>query len=212
MIEFIIPYLNTQIDSLGLFKNIIGLAEIITEEEETKYPAQYCSKGNFKKVLDIDYKNGLIYFRKTGSVTIDPSDNNSVGSENELKITIPLKAVFAIKKNTIKGLDDAFIDEKMCLNIVKVISNNNVKSLRQSLLASNVSFVVQNWNTNRDQVWAEEFKGIPMAIDFDYVYASVDFNVTIDGSVECFNDYTCIVPDVDSGWVDAGWVEAGWVD
>jgi hypothetical protein len=190
MIQLIIPYLITQIESLELFRNIIGLAEIITKGEDS-YPAQYCGKGNYKNVLDIDYKNGLIYFRKTGSVTIDPSDNNSIGSENDLKITIPLRAVFAIKKNTVKGLDDSFIDDKMCLNLIKVITDNNVRSLKQSLKVSTVGFIVQNWNTSREQVWSEEFKNIPMEMDFEYVYASIDFNVNIEGSKECFTEYNC---------------------
>ncbi len=191
MIDLITTYLSEKITSLGLFKKIIPLVEIIFDEAEKSFPAQYCGKGEYKHVSDFDRNNGLIYFRKNGNVSSDNSDTNSIGSENEIKITVPIKAVFAIRKDTIKALDNSYVDDKMSLNIIATLTSNNIKSLRQSLKVSNVSIVVQNWNTDRVKVWEDEYKNIPMEMPFEYVYASVDFNVVIEGATECFDLYKC---------------------
>ena len=191
MIDLITAYLTEKVATLELFKKIVPLAEIITKEDETAFPAQYCGKGEYKDILDFDRNNGLIYFRKNGSISSDTSDNNSVGSENGIKLTIPFKTVFAIRKDIIKGLDNAFIDDKMCLNLIAILTDNNIKSLKKSLKAEGVSIVIQTWNTDRIKVWEEEYKKIPMEMPFEYVYASIDFNVVIEGSVNCFTLYNC---------------------
>ena len=61
MIEALIDYIDSRIDSLGHFKEFKGLCELInkTDKDNTQsFPAKYCSKGEYKQVSDFDFKKG----------------------------------------------------------------------------------------------------------------------------------------------------------
>src|SRR3990167_8488119 len=189
MIETLIALINTYIEELDLFNQRLGLCEIIEEkgsEADISFPAIYCGKDEYKRIEDYDLKKGIVYHRKTGKVTIDPQDDSSVtGCENNIKITVPMRAVAIIKKSSTDEDDNNYIDDKIASNLIVKITRVIPKAT-QLLLKAHTSYVeVTSYNTNRYEVWDEEHKNIEMEMDFKYVYMAIDYNIIIEGSTDC---------------------------
>lgn len=194
MIQVLILYINTLIVSLDVFEEITGLCEIIEKDQNgttISFPAQYCDNGEYKAVEDYDISKGVVYHRLTGNVTEDEIESTT-GCETNIKKTYPIRTVGVIKKDILKRKNDNnYIDDKIAGNIANSIAHSSVKSLMSSLKAEDISISVSKYSTNRYEIWNEEHKNIPMGLDFEYVYFSVDYSIIVEGSTACFDIYGC---------------------
>lgn len=195
MIETLIDLINDNIEDLNLFKERLGLCEIIEKEEGDKteaFPAKYCGRDEYQRIEEFDLEKGIIYHRKTSRVTIDPRDEDSTtGCENNIRITYPMRAVAIIKKNATGEDDDNYIDDKIASNLIIKITSVVPKATKLLLKANDAYIEITSYNTNRNEVWSEEHKNIKMEMDFDYVYMAIDYNMVIEGSTSCFTLYEC---------------------
>lgn len=183
--EEIINYINDNLD-LAFIKEKRGLAERITQGEKV-FPAEYCGKGEYKSVNDFDFTKGLIYHRLTGPITTEQVEENIVGCE-ELQIrTYPLRLVGVILKS-LAGQDKQYGDIKITETVINKLDKINVKELMKSLGAVSVNIPTISFQTNRDDIHAEEYEEIKMSIGFEFAYIAIDYNVAVTGELKCFEN------------------------
>lgn len=188
MIELLITYIRaTFANSFQNITEVHGLAELI-QEPETTYPKLYCTGGDYKNVGDLE---NYIYFRQTGPATEDESDEEAVsGCDHLITRTYPMIAVAYIPKNVF-NTDNAFIDGKVANNIANIIRVANYGSLLPTLKADNLYVEIKDIDTNRNSVWGREFRGIEMAARLDHVYCSVEFDIIVEASESCLQNFDC---------------------
>lgn len=187
MIELIVPYINTRIESLNLFKDRFELCERI-KDGEVVFPACYIGKGEYKQVSDFDKQDGTIYHRQTGEVSSQESDEEStVSCQPFIERTYPMRTVGIIKKTSYSAYEDSLIAEYVS-NAIEFINN---KSLRQALKADVIGVEVKSISTDREKIFKEEYEGVDKTIPYEYIYFAIDYNIKITGNVSCFATSTC---------------------
>lgn len=187
MIQYIIEYINDRIETLDIFQDIKGLCEII-EKEGQSYPAEYCDNGEYNRIEDFE---SVVYHRLTGKTTEERIES-TVGCETNIRRTYPLRVVGIVKKTILeKKNDNNYIDDKLASNISNIIAKASIKNLAVALKAEDVEISTGGYNTNRYEIWNEEYKGVEMGIDFEYAYISVDYTVIVEGSKSCFHIFDC---------------------
>jgi hypothetical protein len=65
------------------------------------------------------------------------------------------------------------------------------KALRQALSADQIRVSVRNINVLRDSVFSLEYKNLPMNIDYEYAYLSIDYVISISGNLSCYQTQGC---------------------
>jgi hypothetical protein len=188
MVEKIISHINNNLKELNIFSSLFGLCEIISKDKKS-FPAFYCN-NEYKQVSDFDKQNGTAYHRLIGSIKISESESELDGCTTYAERAYPMRLVVCVKKSVYKN-NDAYIDMDIAENIGSVISFQNNKQLRNELNASVVSVLVKSINTNRDQIFRDEYKGYEMFIDYNYSYISIDYEVKISGDLSCYLNQGC---------------------
>lgn len=182
MIELIIPYINTRIETLNLFSRRIGLCDVI-KKGEASFPAEYC-EGEYKQVSDFDQETGTVYHRLTGDISsAELDEENTVSCTPFIDRTYPTRLVAVIKKSEL----NAYSDSQMAEFISNAIAFRNNKSLCISSGADTISVEVKSISTDREKIFSEEYKGVENKIPFEYSYIAIDYDIKISGSVSCFN-------------------------
>lgn len=192
MLEAIIPYVNAKISTLNMFGTKFGLCDFVSKDGKT-FPAEYCN-GEYKQVSDFDLHKGTVYHRLTGSISKEEDEEeNTVSCDPFYITTFPMRIVACIKKELINGIgNDAYLENKIAQNISNVISDTNSRALRIELSADSVNFEVTEINTNRDEIFAQEYTGYESNfIRYEFVYVAIDYNVIVTGNVSCFEIYNC---------------------
>ncbi len=192
MLEAIVPYINTQIESLNMFENKYGLCEFIAKDGKT-FPAEYCN-GEYKQVTDFDLHKGIVYHRLTGDITKEEVEEESSNGCNPFyETSFPLRTVACIKKSLIKDIgDDAYLENKIAQNISSVIAGNNNKALRVLLRCDGVEFEIENIKTNREEIFEEEYSGYDQSfMRYEFLYIAINYTVKVTGNISCFENYNC---------------------
>ncbi len=103
-----------------------------------------------------------------------------------------MKLVVGVPKDILTDQnDDQYIEDKLVQNISNVISTTNSQVLNNTYKSDMVMISVVGSDTDRYSVWSEEYEGIQMRAQFDYVFVSVDYNLVITGSNDCFENFGC---------------------
>lgn len=185
MLKQVIDFINCNIKSLDLVGKTYGLCEVI-KGDQILFPAIYFN-GELKKITDVDYFEGIIYHRLRSAYTESANDEQSTSSCGRyIERTYPLKAIVIVKKS-LKG-DDNYSDEKIASIISNKISFRNDTGLRRSIKADTIEGNIYSVNTNRDEVFSQEFKGMDQFIKLEYCLLSIEYNIIIGSDVSCFND------------------------
>lgn len=188
MIENIITYLDDKISALKLFSEQIGLCEIITEtnlEGESKsYPAKYLGSGEYKSVGDFDLSDGLIYFRKTGNVTEEIAESQVACRTNFVR-NYPIR-IIAAKKKDIK--DDEFIADTLFEEVRNTIEGQSIKELKTLLKAVKVNILIEEYDTNRETIFDEEYEGLESPFPYELAFVAIDIIVEVTATKQCFTN------------------------
>lgn len=192
MIQEIVDHLNDVSLDLDFLKDKHGLAERITKVAQDNeggqttriYPAEYCGKGEYKSLFEIDKKQGLSYHRLIGTVTSSEGDDNAVGCDMQIIKEYPLLLVAYVKKSLID--DFQYSDIQLAETISNVISSSNVKALMGTFNADTITIVPTAYIVDREVIWAQETEGLGMRINFDYSYVAVNYTATVTADVSCF--------------------------
>lgn len=188
MLEILIAYIKATFESqMPNIVEVQGLAEKITDGAE-QYPALYCTGGEYKNISALE---NYLYFRQTGSARDEESEEESTtGCAYMVRRTYPMVAVAYIPKS-VYNTDNAFIDGKIAQNIANIITKANWQSAGIALKTENIYAEVGEINTNRHEVWASEYRGVEFAARLDHVFVSVEFDIIIEASETCLQNYGC---------------------
>ncbi len=185
MLKEIIDYINCKLIPLKITGKPFGLCEII-KNGELSFPAIY-DLGEYKKIHDIDFNDGVIYHRIRSQYTESNNDEASTtGCDKYIDRTYYLRCVVICRKN-IKG-DNQYSDEKIASIISKNINFRNDRELRISLKIDSIDVNISSFNTNRDEVFSQEFKGLEQFINYEYCLIAVDYNLVIGSDISCFEN------------------------
>lgn len=190
MIAEVVAFINTQLETIDFVKETKGIAEIITEtqgENTVTRPAIYCGKDELDKSLsDIDKTNGVVYHRLVGPVERESNeDANAKGCDIYIDQTFPMLMIAAVKKE-LTGMDVNSVDSKIAETLMNMITTDNAASLQNSLDLDTVRIFGTEYNTNRYEVFDEEYTGIDFFVKFEYAYVSINYSVTLSAQLSCF--------------------------
>lgn len=193
MIESVIAYINNRLTLLDYFSDVKGLCEII-EGEDSSFPAYYQSNGQYLHIDNItNYETGIAYHRKTGDVITEEGEGEAVtGCDVFIRKTYPLRTVIFVSKDVLgTNNNDAYIKSKLISNIENILYTVNDKTLSQALKADSVSIRVKSSSDNPYSIFSQEFSGIDFAIPFEYALIAIDYDIIIEATESCFENYTC---------------------
>jgi hypothetical protein len=188
MLEVILTYINSRIQSLGHFKELKSLCELV-KRDDIIAPAEYCTKDEYKEI-DFDYSKGVVYHRLTDRITITEAAGENSACDVYITQTYPMRAVYCVTKEILNS-DNNFIDIKIAENIARIIALKNNKALTGVLKADVVSIKIKSYDIDRERVWNEEHEGIDMAVDYKYTYGAIDYDITVEGTNNCFEINNC---------------------
>lgn len=188
MIPIIVNNLGAKITATKIYSRVICFAEMTIDAEGKMQPKAYLSTGQLQNVSDFDNVAGVAYFRKNGKISMERStDENTTRTacDEMLQLNIPLRFVGMVPKNLFT--DDAFTDDRIALDVIKVLEEKHAAIISE-LQARSVSIEVQDYDTDSINILNEEYKGIERK-DFNYnmSYIAINFQAVIVISKECFD-------------------------
>jgi hypothetical protein len=196
MYKYIIENIDSKIDKLGIFETIHGLTHLIEENvidtetgevTDTKmiFPACYISGGQFSNI-DFDQMKNSCYIRRNGQITITENEDYEVGCEYSQILTQPFKLVCLLYN---KDDDDEYRDEKQAANLVTSIQEIDNGAICGLMSVDSVRTRCLNINTDRYSVVGSEFQNISIEIPFESLIVSIDFEVIIEMSKDCWSNF-----------------------
>lgn len=176
--------LKDEVMDSGYFHVVYPYAELI-EDGDKSYPAVYTGLGQYDQIYNFDV-NGSGYFRKTGAVQSNPvSDGNlrvtSCTTPTLVDLTVPVRFVGVVPKDKLG--DNSFSDDLLITELLTYINK------RQPNITDIVSIhgIVRSCHTDRNQIWAEEVRGIDKQIDLSLSVVAIDFYLVFRANADCLN-------------------------
>jgi len=192
MIEKVIDYLNLQLNSLNVFKEVKGLCEIVTEDQRT-YPAIYQGKDNLRFITSYDFRNGLVFHIKNGQASITELDR-VIASSSYKEYSHPIRAILIHGRGIYD--DNNYSQEKIASNVVNAINKRSIPSLRPIIGVDRVSVQVNGYSTDKNDI-NQYFEGIELNIRHDLDVVLVDYSIILRANQSCFENYGCgVVPGI----------------
>lgn len=177
--KLVIESLNKNIECLGIFNKILGLAEKI-EKDGAFYPAIYKGSGEYEKI-DLDKSGSLSYWRLNGDITFSNEEaKSSVGLE--FKKDIPLKFVGYLKKEI---TSDQYFSGNIADSIISNITSANA-DVRKELKVRRVSIVATKVVLDPFAVEKSEYETKVDKIRYTDAYFSIDFTLSIFTNNQCY--------------------------
>lgn len=201
MIRIITRYLQNKIDETKLFQNNYGLTDLVTIDDKT-YPMFYIGNGKYIQKFEPNKWFGVSYFRKNGDISFSEGSFPSIKpQETPISISIPLTFIATIKKDRLKS-DDNYIGDEVAFYIAKVFSDIN--SLKQELTAKRVTIYINNYSTDGKVIINNEFEGYDVKIKPEYLYLSMEIEVSVETTKQCMLDYcdSLIIDEISNFVID----------
>jgi hypothetical protein len=196
MYKQIIENITSKIAELEVFETIHGLTHMVEEyvtDKETGeitdtvmvYPACYISNGQFMNV-DFDQMKNTCYIRRNGQVSISENEDYERGDEYSQILTQPFKLVCLIYN---QDADDEYRDEKQIANIINSIQEIDNRQICAEMSIDSIRTRNTGWNVNRYEVVRGEFQNVAIEIPFESLIVSVDFEVVMEISKDCWSNF-----------------------
>lgn len=183
--EKIFEQLIANLQSLGLFTKVNGLAQLIKDGT----PAIYNTKGELQNITTSDYTSGVTFFLAAGEMDLNDDIPQIVACDRMVRITYPI-TLFAITKKGTGGDDSANYEGDLALSLMKAVLINNPKSLRQELKLSVLKTAMKGLSTNT----TENLKSINMKDSHNLSCVAIKVDIIAEGAINCINLLSCLVP------------------
>lgn len=178
MLDKIIDSLNTDLKSLGYFNKQYCLCEKIKQGDK-QYPATQKGKSEWVQVSAFDKHEGTSYWRKRGNVSINESEVQVIPNQLFIDVTYPLYLIVCVNKKKLNDIS-AYADEKIAIDIYKVLTTDSNSTLRANLSAFRASVKVTEYNTIGHEVFEQEYDGVSdVDVNYDYSYISLNVDVVV---------------------------------
>lgn len=192
MYQLVVEHIDSEIDDLGIFDEIYGLAEQateITEEDVRFYPVTYEKDGN---EIPIDFNNAQskLYVRRNGESTIEekPVEEHDIGCIDPIIVNTPMRYVGMVIRCY---EDNAYRHEKIVHDIMTKIYDADIRSVMDQTKFEEIILTVGSYDVNSLRVWQEEFQGYEFKLGFDKILFRVDFNINVELERTCYLQNYC---------------------
>lgn len=185
MLNKIIPYIDARLTEFSV-KN--GLAELITNTAEPAltYPAVYIGSNNYTPV---NIEQFGCYHRIASQISTESIDEALFGCTKGVQQVYPMVLIGFLKR---EGSCDQFsTDNQVNAIAAKLRQTVFTKQIRTELQVFTVEIATTGINTDREQVWRQEYNNIPMKADFNVSYFAIYYNLTIKADSSCMNLLDC---------------------
>ena len=187
MISIILSHINSNIESLNMFRLVHSLCELQTKDKQT-FPCEYLSNGEFKQ-LSLDNVQTEIYHRHDGPVTRDNKIKNIVACDNLVTKSYPM-ALIGFMNRKVEGKDNAFIPDNVCEVVSNAIDEKTAKALTTLLGAQTCSVNVKSYSVDTDSIFSREFKGSERdKLNLNYFMFEIKYEVMVVASESCFQNW-----------------------
>lgn len=191
MLNFLIPYIDQQFTE---FNKKYGLAERVTEQGEENrksYPGIYAGADNYTPV---ELEGNVSYHRINGRVTIQDTDENTIGCSKGLTITYPMVMIAAIKRSDIEDCKEFSTDTISNGLSSRILQTKFPKSIRTLAKAFSIEANVTGINNDRDEVWSQEYSNVDNAARFEYAYICIYYDIIVKADSSCLPLLDCADP------------------
>lgn len=181
----IAEYLKNQIQPLGIFKDVHGLAEIITETKSdgsgTKsFPALYKGKDSLRYITNFDYHNGLGFF-------LCDSETQALGESKRydsryINYSATLSFYGIVKRTN---------ESDLIQTIFSKMRIDNEKAARRAIGVNTISGYVARVVTGAELVLPNIFSGVEIKSVHDLSYIGIEFSVTASYYEKCLMSKCC---------------------
>lgn len=188
MIQQVIEYYNTVLESMPYFSNVYGIAE------------SKLAKGVTRPVVFIDgaYHNvkfntkGTTYFRKRADVTITETQSQ-ISCNIVYSFNVPL-VLFALVKRENFPADNAYSSDRLAASLIKALTFKN-GNLKQQIGANSVISKASLYSTNSQKILSEELIGVDRN-DFNHgdIIVGINIDLVISSYQNCLVDPCEYVP------------------
>ena len=182
MLNILIPHID---ESITGFSQNMGLAEHVMEsgEDAKKFPAIRVGNGEYNQV---ELEREVSYHRQNGEIRIDEvSDDQTQGCNKTLQLTYPLIFIGCIKYP--KGCDQYATNTLSAGFAGQLASTQFKKDIRSQIMAISADLFISSINTDRNDVWNNEYEGIEMSAGFEYLYFAISYDIRVKILSTCFN-------------------------
>lgn len=189
MIAEIINFINSELAALQIFTKFEGLTDKISRTDGDKkitFPALF--EGNEFTAINFDFTDGLAYHQLNGSASFAEIDSVS-GCGIEFEYVIPLKLVGFLNVSVLQN--DKYLLFNLCESIAVNLMSNST-ALKQSVKSRKVEIMSSSFDSNSESVFNDQFSGIDYKIDNNHAFISVDYEVKLTTSKNCF-DINCFL-------------------
>jgi len=172
-----------------------GFAEVITDKDK-KYPAVFCTNGEFKHVDGgYDWNEGIAYVRVNGrqSQSDAPESAYFMGCQDLQNISIPLRLVLIARR-------DKWLPFDAAQTIASAIGGN-YRNLALEIGAVYVSVNSTDTESNYTTVLEDEFEGVDIRFDTSLMAIYVDIVVELQGDAQCLATPACIAVVPEPLWL-----------
>ena len=185
MKAIIAEYLKTQIQPLNIFKEVHGLAEIVTETKSDgtgvkSFPALYKGKDSLRYITNFEYHNGMAFFLCDSETQTLGESKRSDSRYINYSATL---SFYGIVKRTSKYELITTISRKLLID--------NQKSVRQQLGVNTISGYVSRIVTGAESVLPNIFTGIEIKSVHDLSYIGIEVSVTASYYEKCLISKCC---------------------
>lgn len=188
MIDIIVNNLGEKVKATKIYSSVICFAEMSIDGEGKVQPKAYTSNGQLQNVSDFDNIAGVCYFRKNGKIQMERISNDNLARtacDYLLQLNIPLRFVGMVPKKLFT--DDAFTDDRIALQIIKILEEKH-SSIIIELDARSVSIEVSEYDTDSINIAREEYQGIERKdMNYNMSYIAINFQANVLISKECFD-------------------------
>lgn len=191
MIESVVDYLNTQIQTLNVFKEVHGVAQRVDERNSgddliRSYPAIYSGKDSLKFVTNYDFRSGVLWHQRNGEVGIEQLERIIATSAN-IQQTHPMR-LYAIHRKAYN--DTQYSADEILANLIHKVNQRNINSLRTSLALNRIVVEVTGTVTGV-QLLDEVFTNVDIKFKHELDIMAITYNIILQGNQNCFINYNC---------------------
>lgn len=183
MLESIIDFINLKLGLLNYFEKTHCLSTLVKNDDGLIYPAEYISNGDFEAV-DFDAYDGVSYLRVNGDIDVSRTDENRYTPSPRVDVTIPLRLVYAVRKEKLT-VDDAYSFDRVRGTIVKQLEVD-AQDLVNQLNVDKVTISTNGYKVDAQEIWSEETNETGLfQPKFELVFGSMEVEVTVRAKANC---------------------------
>lgn len=174
MLSKLITYIDDQTSRFATKHGLAERVQDVKEEDPKVFPGVYKGADEYQMV---DLEQQCSYHRMTGQRVIEEVPEIGVsGCSKGLRITFPMVMVGCLPIDKPNQYRFEEISNSVSYELMRV---KFPKETRGAIRASSAELNVTGINSDRMQVWNNEFENVEMAVPFGYTLFSINYELVV---------------------------------